>query len=382
MKLLTFKLIGVLAVTGGATWLAAGSRDKSDLVRPLSAYAPAPRQPLLGPDETYHGLAWQIHSNHECVKRAHRLFGEIADLGADTVLISNAGYQEHAGSESFHLKPPVSPSEAQWQEIFGSAHDNGLRVILMPIILLSDPRGTEWRGVIKPPNWDDWFDAYLDFVLHFARLAQRGDVEVLMVGSELISTERFTDRWRSLIRKVRQVYHGKLSYSGNWDHYKVVEFWNELDLIGMTSYYKLSEQPSPSLASLIQEWKPIKQGVLRWQRAFGKPLLFTEVGWCSQEGASIEPWNYYYNQYGGKGDHPLPPEAMEEQRRCYRAFMETWRDTPEVGGGIWWEWNDGPGGEKDFNYTPKGKPAEAELRNWFAAIRRTRLTASQPAARP
>ena len=154
------------------------------------------------------------------------------------------------------------------------------------------------------------------------------------------------------------------------DHYKVVEFWDELDLVGMTSYYKLSAEPNPSLESLIEAWKPIKRGLLRWQARIGKPLLFTEVGWCSQEGASIEPWNYYYKQEATK-------VALEEQRRCYRAFMETWCDTPEVGGVIWWEWVDSPSGPEDFNYTPKGKPAEGELRTWFKTARKQRrVTAS------
>ena len=100
-------------------------------------------------------MAWQIHGSRDCVNRARRLIGEIADMGGDTILISTAGYQEHAGSASFEIKPEVTPSGDEWREIISIAHDSGLRVILMPIILLSDPRGTEWRGVINPPSWDD-----------------------------------------------------------------------------------------------------------------------------------------------------------------------------------------------------------------------------------
>jgi len=369
-----WKVVVLACVVGAAVWWAGtepGAPGKA--VGEASAYAPlfppAPRQPLLGLDEAYHGLAWPIHQSHGCVARATRILGQVADLGADTVLIANAGYQEHAGSEAFQIDPAVTPSPAQWQQIFKIAHDNGLRVILMPIILLSDPRGTEWRGVITPPSWDDWFEQYRQFLLHFARIAARGRVEVLMVGSELVSTEKYTDQWRRVIREIRRVFSGKLSYSANWDHYKVIEFWDDLDLVGMTSYYKLSSDPNPSLESLIQAWKPIKRGLLRWQQRIGKPLLFTEVGWCSQEGASIEPWNYYYRQ--------TPTEAgLQEQRRCYLAFMETFKNTPQVGGTIWWEWTDSPGGGQDFNYTPKGKPAEVALRDWFRTIRQQRRAAA------
>ncbi len=374
---LMWKLMVLVAVVGTAVWWTrAGQGDPGGKLESPAGekLPPAPRQPLPSADAVYHGVAWQIHSSHDCVNQARKLLGQIADLGADTVLISNAGYQEHAGSESFKIDPKVTPSPREWQEIFDIAHKNGLRVILMPIILLSDPRGTEWRGVISPPSWDDWFDQYRKFLTHFAKIAADGKVEVMTVGSELVSAEKYTDQWRKVVREVRKIFPGKLSYSANWDHYKVIEFWDDLDLVGMTSYYKLSGDPNPTLETLVEAWKPIKRGLLKWQQEIKKPLLFTEVGWCSQEGTSIEPWNYYYKQAS-------TPEGLEEQRRCYRAFTETWDKTPEVGGIIWWEWTDTAGGPDDFNYIPKGKPAERELREWFQRMRDRNAAARKPSSK-
>jgi hypothetical protein len=330
----------------------------------------------------FHGMFWPIHRSQGCVSEAKAVLREIADLGADTVLISNAGYQDDAKSATVVINPAVTPSREQWLEIFSIAHENGLRVILMPIVLLSNPRGNEWREAIAPPNWDDWFAQYQGFLLHFTRIAAEGKVEMFMVGSELVSTERFTDRWRRLIAEVRRVFPGKLSYSANWDHYKVVKFWDDLDLVGMSSYYKLSSQANPSLDGLVEAWRPIKQGLIEWQETVKKPLLFTEVGWCSQEGASIEPWDYYYK--------PTATAAgMEEQRRCYAAFMKTWENVPQVGGAIWRGWGESAGGNADFNYTPRGKPAEQELRRWFKRQRqanargdeRSSNAATRPASR-
>ena len=368
-----FKTVLVFTVAGTALWWAqSGVGSSGGVSQPLRP-TPAPRQPLAASDFPYHGLAWQINNSDGCVESARKMLGEIADLGADAVLISTAGYQEHAGSDTFHLDPKVAPSPEQWAEIFKIAHDDGLRVILMPIILLSNPRGTEWRGVISPPSWDDWFEQYRKFLAQFARIAEAGKVEVLAVGSELVSTERYTEQWRRVIAETRKIYHGQLTYSANWDHYKVVEFWDALDMVGMTTYYKLSNDPNPAPASLAEAWKPIKRGLLRWQEESGKPLLFTEVGWCSQEGASIEPWNYYYRQ-------TATPEGLKEQANCYRAFMQTWTDVPEVAGTIWWEWTNTAGGTDDFNYIPKGKPAERVLRDWFASLRHKPRISSQPTA--
>ena len=56
-----------------------------------------------------------------------------------------------------------------------------------------------------------------------------------------------TRRWRSLIRKTRKAYKGRLSYSANWDHYKDIEWWRDLDLIGMTVYYDLVGEKKPKI---------------------------------------------------------------------------------------------------------------------------------------
>ncbi len=63
---------------------------------------------------------------------------------------------------------------------------------------------------------------------------------------------------------------------------------------------------------------------------------------------------------------------MREQADCYQAFIDTWSDEPAVGGILWWEWSYESRGEKDYGYTPKGKPAERLLRDFF----RTRARAA------
>jgi hypothetical protein len=131
---------------------------------------------------------------------------------------------------------------------------------------------------------------------------------------------------------------------------------------------------------MVKAWEPIKESILEWQGTIGKPILFTEVGWCSQEGASIEPWNYYHKQEASTKGH-------EEQRACYEAFLRAWGSVPQVGGVIWWEWTTYGGGATCYNYTPKGKPAEKVLRRWLArkSSKRHRLqmrkqTTAEPSA--
>ena len=49
-------------------------------------------------------------------------------------------------------------------------------------------------------------------------------VNMMSVGSELVSTENKIDEWKRTIKAVREIYKGQLTYSSNWDHYTSVAF--------------------------------------------------------------------------------------------------------------------------------------------------------------
>lgn len=307
----------------------------------------------------YRGFAIQIQSGYRPLEQYVPLFDEVAGLGANAVLLCAAGFMENAESQQIYLEARKLPSRSEFKQIVRAARQRGLKVILMPIILLSRPRGSEWRGVIKPPDWDDWWRQYREFIIYFCEIAREGQADALMVGSELVSAEKFTSRWNEIIDTAREhFYGGQLGYSANWDHYKPIKFWHKLDFVGMTSYYTLADHENPSVDEIVAWWQPIHKDVTAWQRKIGKPIVFTEVGWCSQEGAAMAPWNYYQNQRA-------TPAGLEEQRRLYEAFLRVWDGTRGVAGVMWWEWSADPGGPGDFGYSPRGKPALEVLRSWF-----------------
>lgn len=318
----------------------------------------------------FRGMAIQLASGWKPVETYGPLIDEVAALGANTVLLSVSGYMEHARSQAIYIDTRKVPSGDDLKTLISRARERELHVILMPIVLLRNPRGNEWRGIIEPPSWDAWWQEYEEFILHFADIAREAEADALLVGSELLSTEKFEARWEKLIAAVRPRFHGgKLGYSANWDHYRPIRFWQHLDFIGLTTYNTLSDRKNPTVDEVADKWREIRATILDWQRQVGKPLVMTEVGWCSQEGAAMAPWNYYQNQTAS-------PEGHEEQRRLYEAFLRAWADTPELLGVVWWEWSSAPGGAGDFGYTPRGKPAEDVLRSWFRAGR------SPPTTRP
>lgn len=341
--------------------VAAGLRLHHSTAQLATAESPASIPPSAD-GLFFRGVAIQLQTGFGPVETYVPLIREIADLGADTVLLSTPALMEHARAQGIFIDARKSPSPPEFVRLIQESRKLGLKVILMPIVLLSHPRGSEWRGVIEPPDWDDWFRQYREFVAHFADIARDGGADAFIVGSELVSTEKYTAQWVRAIEVVRERFKGRLGYSANWDHYKPVQFWDKLDFVGMTSYYKLADRPGAGVDEMVAKWKPIRDEILDWQKRVGKPLVLTEVGWCSQLGAATAPWNYYQNQKAS-------PEGHEEQRRLYEAFIRAWADTPQLGGVIWWEWTASPGGPADHGYIPKNKPAEKVLREWFLATR-------------
>ena len=110
---------------------------------------------------------------------------------------------------------------------------------------------------------------------------------------------------------------------------------------------------------LDRAWRRHRDRLIRFARERAVSLWLTEVGYPSRDGAATRPWDY---TAGG-------PIDLEEQRRCFAALIAAWDGRPELAGILVWNWW-GEGGARDGDYTPRGKPAERLLRDWFAGRRR------------
>ncbi len=176
-----------------------------------------------------------------------------------------------------------------------------------------------------------------------------------MIGTELGGVTRHQAAWRGLIRDIRRVYSGPLTYAANWaDDFEVMPFWDALDFLGLNMYYPLAapgEKPSASSKRL----RELRTKLAAMARRHRKPVLFTEVGYAASAAAAVEPWK--------EDNAPLDP-AM--QARCYEVVFKAFYREPWLAGLFWWKWpSHGQGGPQDESFSPLGKPAFEVLKGWY-----------------
>ena len=247
------------------------------------------------------------------------------------------------------------------------ARRRGIRTLLKPHLWVRGS-GSGWAGDVKmttPADWNTWFASYTAFILHYARLAEVEHLGLLCIGTELVQTTApdHEAAWRALIRQVRQVYHGPLTYAANYDEYQKIRFWDALDYIGVQAYFPLIAAPNPSLETLVAGWQPHLRALARLQKQVGKPVIFTEVGYKTTADAAAEPWKWPDRTAA------LQPADEATQARCYEAMFRACWGLPWLKGMFIWKWYpgleaDGPA-RRHADFTPQHKLAEAVLARWY-----------------
>ncbi|MFC1548884.1 hypothetical protein ACFL5E_02885 [Candidatus Omnitrophota bacterium] len=281
---------------------------------------------------------------------------KLASLGVEYLSICITHYQESFNSTRIK-RTDQTPSKRSIKHVIRRAHKLGMKVMLKPHIDLIDKYdGTYWRadiGFTIEKDWKIWFEEYQEFIVSYARLARQMNVELLCVGTELSFTTQKDDEWRKIIAEIRKVYPGEIVYAANWDNYKNIRFWDQLDYIGIDAYFPLTYTQDPSVADLKKGWEKWRHEIELWQKQINKPVIFTEIGYPSSSHAPYTPWK------SGMNGNANP----EIQAKCYKAFFETMWDQPWLAGVYWWKWdtNTSAGGNYNRQFTPQNKPAQRIL---------------------
>ncbi|WP_420793189.1 glycoside hydrolase family 113 [Polaribacter ponticola] len=209
-------------------------------------------------------------------------------------------------------------------------------------------------------NWKILENSYKAYILTYAKAAEELNAEMLCIGTEL---EQFVitrpNFWKKLIIEIRTLYKGKLTYAANWDEFKRITFWGELDFIGIDAYFPLSDKKTPTLEDLELGWKPHKEEIIKIQKQFNKPILFTEFGYRSVDFTGKKPWDS--NRVEGNVNLQGQVNGLKVIHNQF--WKEDW-----FAGGFIWKWfhrHDRVGGKENNRFTPQNKPAEEMIRQLY-----------------
>ena len=291
------------------------------------------------------GYAW---------KESLRLMAE--STGCNAMILPVCAWQEHTYSTAMDSDHPDVMGEEDVRAVCEYARSLNLKIILKAMV---NCRDGYWRAYIRffdtdvptEPGWAAWFEAWTAHVCRVARMAEENRADLFCAGCEMVGTDHREAEWRQLIREVRRIYHGPVTYNCDKFQEDHVTWWDALDCISSSGYYPLSD-----LRSNFDRIQAVAE-------SFGLPFMFMECGCPSREDSENRPNDWRF----GKG------LSLEAQRVWYQAFLEEIRRHPFVRGTGWWDWSATRlypeyAGEDNNGYCTFGKPANRLLADFAKAM--------------
>jgi hypothetical protein len=275
----------------------------------------------------------------------------------------------------------VTIPDADVAHAMQTAHKLGLFVVLKPHVDIRNcTTGDCFRGDIQPRSWTAWFASYTAMMVHYARLAKANRAGMLVVGTELTSSQKCSScarGWNQAIDAIKRAYSGALTYAANVTDYASFPAWPRMTVLGDDGYFPLvtdaevrAGQGDPSVSTLGARWSNFTDDagtthdwlsdLQKFSQRYRKPVIFTEIGYQRLYGAA----NFL-------NDFTAPPQPTPDpgaQAKAYDAFFTAFHGRKWFQGAFMWDYQ----GDRtlpaaaDTDFDPRGQPAEGVLRHWWA----------------
>jgi hypothetical protein len=315
----------------------------------------------------------------------------LAATGSNSVALEDE-YSIDVTTSTIVSDPNYTDSLASLGKTIKEAVADGQQVMVRPLIDFLNPQidgglTGDYRSYFNPTNKAAFFASYQTMLVAQATVAQANGAQVFCIGTELdqLTGPAYLTDWTNIIKAVKAVFSGKLTYSAEWDDSTSpwqyggtglplgtadittqVSFWNQLDYVGIDEYAPLSTAANPTEAQLVAGWEQVptdaealavtgNQSLISYfegvSAKIGKPLFFTELGYEDATDAASQPFGTSTN----KVDQSL-------QTALYQAFGTAWsaENNGSLIGVNFWNWDpnkaetapsDGP------NFSPQSNPA-------------------------
>ncbi|MBD3322439.1 MAG: hypothetical protein GF350_15160 [Chitinivibrionales bacterium] len=279
--------------------------------------------------------------------------GRIKNAGANTIVLVPYWFQDHTRSSAVFPDTARTIPDSEFIAACSGVIESGLNLVVKPHIDVTS--GTP-RAEIEPVDRNAWKGSYLEFVLHYATIAENAGAAVFSVGTEFMALSKDTELWEEIIDSCQTRFHGELTYSACPQEALSVGFWDRLDYIGVNAWFPVSKREQPALEDMLFAWSTWKTMLRDISLRFGRAVLITEIGYMNSSRTAKNPGDF---AAAGARDDQL-------QADCYRAALIAAGEMDFLHGMVWWQWElNTPDVAGGVDYTPEGKPAEMILQEYW-----------------
>jgi hypothetical protein len=293
--------------------------------------------------------------------KARRIINYAISLNANSITLSFPFYTY--GITSNKLYASIStPPPAHVALFLAQAAKSDVRVTLRPILnedVLVAQNPIAWRGSIEPTSRAAWFQSYQRLLKPYAAAAQ-GHAATFVIGTELVSLEG-DSHWPKLIRSIRSVFRGQLSYDENYVQYERDDTGLPLPGFDVDAYPRFKLPDSATVGRVTKAWE-------LWLDAHSlavrKKTILSEVGIIAVAGAYSDP-----GEWLGVQQLPAMPSV---QANWYDAACKAVQKE-HIGGLYWWDVNfdadpADPAPFQSDKITFLGRPAQQQVESCFARL--------------
>jgi hypothetical protein len=323
---------------------------------------------VAGARNPWHGVArgvawdanWDDRSGWYGTDRAVQGLDRMKGIGVNWIAVTPFSYQANVHKPSIRFRDG-------WRDSLDvdvkNAHARGIKVMVKPHIWSNQfwDGSNHWRGTIQmqsDAHWAEWFSHYERWIVGEAKVAQRLRADAFCVGLEYLESSRaHAPRWRNVIRAIRAVYDGPLTYAAHESELDL-PFWDALDFIGVNAYFSLTDSNNPTAAEMEARWTQRGEGLAALSRRHDRPVVFTEVGFASIDGTARAPFRW---------PKPSDTEDMNEQAAAYRSLFAVAPQWDWFGGMFIWKFKISvpDGNPSERHYVFQDKPAETVIAKGF-----------------
>lgn len=284
----------------------------------------------------------------------------LAGLGTDAVSLTPFGYARNETESTVYFI-----LDNTWDETLGGlfkanedAQALGMHVMMKPHIWLGNGK---WCGEITITDSNElkkWENAYSQFIIYHGLIAELSGMQSLCVAVELPHMFQHTEMWRRVIRCARTAFSGPLTYGANWmDEYDGIKFWDDLDFIGVQTYFPLSRSKDETSSDFYAHAKDLSVRLSAFSTQWDRPIVFTEAGFPSIEHALLNPHQEDFSQ----------KRSDEAQAMGYTLLFEEFSHQPWFKGFFWWKWESGNSSRRstDKSFHVRGKKAETVVKKFY-----------------